>query len=333
MRARSPRSTKARGAAAAALGMVIALLTAGEARGAPGWRWPVESRVVTPYSNDDGNPYAGGVHRGIDIAAPVGATVRAARAGRVTYAGALGYSGLTVAVRTMDGYVTSYLHLSSIGVRRGEPVDGGTKLGATGTTGRRSNPEPHLHFGVRLADEDRHYVDPLTLLPPLPASNPAPAGAAPVPAPAVPRPAPVRARAAPVHVPVAPRRSPIPAARPVRLPLPAPAPRAAPVLVPAPRARAASVAPSRGPASLARRPAAAPRPAPAPAPQAQAVARDWGRPLALGGLALLVLALFGRTVARAARDANRAASARAYEALARAIRPARSHLARSRKAT
>ena len=199
----SARARKARGAAiSVALGVLLATLMTGEARGSPGWGWPVEGPVLTHYSNDESNPYAAGMHRGIDIAAPVGAGVRAARAGEVTFAGALGYAGLTVAVRTADGYVTSYLHLAAIAVRRGESVAGGARLGRVGTTGRRSNPKPHLHFGVRIAGEQRRYVDPLTLLPPLPGPGKAPR-AEPVPAPvrAGPQPAPARAialRPAPV---------------------------------------------------------------------------------------------------------------------------------------
>jgi hypothetical protein len=328
---------KARGVAAAGvLGVLLVALTAGEARGEPGWSWPVEGSVVTAYSNDDANAYAGGVHRGIDIAAAAGTPVRAARAGEVTYAGALGYSGLTVSIRTVDGYLTSYLHLSAVAVRRGETVGGGAQLGAVGTTGRRSKPEPHLHFGVRIAGEDRHYLDPLTLLPPLPGSSPAvPATPAPATVPAVPRPAPVRAISAPARVRPARRPEPRRAHIPVHLPLPAPVPRPAPVVAHWPRARPVPVAPARAPA-----PVPAPRhvhhgrtvhqPAPAPAPRAQAPARDWGRPLALAGIGLLVLALFGQSAVRGAGRANRALSARAYEAIARAVRPARAYLPRWR---
>src|SRR5690349_14333413 len=152
--------------AAIAVGVVLGP-GASEARGSPGWSWPVEGRVITAFANDAADPYAGGMHRGVDIAAPVGTSVKAARAGAVTYAGALGYSGLTVAVRTVDGYVASYLHLDAISVRRGQALDAGARVGEVGTTGRRSKPEPHLHFGVRRADEPNGYVDPLSLLPPL----------------------------------------------------------------------------------------------------------------------------------------------------------------------
>ncbi|MEX0993318.1 MAG: M23 family metallopeptidase [Solirubrobacterales bacterium] len=160
-----------------------------------GWVWPVRGTVITPYSNDNARPYAGGMHRGIDIAAAAGTPVAVASGGEVSYAGNLGSSGLTVAVRTQDArHVTSYLHLSTIAVSRGQRVDAGTRLGAVGTSGGRSVEQPHLHFGVRLADRDNFYLDPLSLLPPLGVN----ATGAPIPAPAT---APERAAEAPVPSP------------------------------------------------------------------------------------------------------------------------------------
>ena len=73
--------------------LVVAVAVLGAAPPAAGeeaWVWPVEGRVLTPYSNDNGQPYAGGMHRGIDIAAATGAGVVAARAGTVTHAGVVG---------------------------------------------------------------------------------------------------------------------------------------------------------------------------------------------------------------------------------------------------
>ena len=149
---------------------------------AAGWRWPVDGPVITQYRNGD-DPYARGQHRGIDIAAPVGTPVVAATGGAVTYAGVAGSSGLTIAVQTSDGRLeTSYLHLSSIAVRAGSSVAAGDRLGAVGTTGRRSAAEPHLHFGVRDAGDRFGYHDPLDFLP-----------APPPPGPRVPRPVPVPA--------------------------------------------------------------------------------------------------------------------------------------------
>jgi hypothetical protein len=324
-------SGKAKGAAATVvIGVLLVASTAEEARGSPGWSWPVEGGVITPYSNDEGNPYAGGMHRGIDIAAAVGAPVRAARGGEVTYAGALGYSGLTVAVHTEDGYVTSYLHLSAVSVRRGETIGGGARLGELGTSGRRSKPEPHLHFGVRLARPERRYVDPLSLLPPLPGSHAgAPVSPAPAAVLAVPEPAPARTVAAPRRSLGARRPAPRPALAPVRLPLPAPAERPAAVATPAHRIHPVPVAPA--PQRI-RHGRAHSRAAPALAPRVPATTPDWGRPLAFAGLALLVLVLFGRSALRVAGATNRIVSGRAYEMIGRALRPARACLPRSRKA-
>lgn len=134
----------------------------------------MRGNVATVYENDNARPYAGGMHRGIDIAAGVGTPVVAARAGTVTYAGALGAAGNVVAVRS-GPFVTSYLHLGRVAVTRRARVDAGARVGEVGTTGRRSVSEPHLHFGVRLATSDR-YVDPLSLLPGFRRARTVPAG-------------------------------------------------------------------------------------------------------------------------------------------------------------
>lgn len=185
----------------AAITTVLAVLVlCPQAAALPRWQWPVEGPVITPYRNGP-DPYAGGQHRGIDIAAPIGTAVGAAAAGTVTYAGVAGSSGLTVAVSTDDGFDTSYLHLSAIRVRTGDRVSAGQELGAVGTSGRRSAAEPHLHFGVRDAGTRFAYHDPLDFLPPLAAPSPEPrAEPVPVGQPLTPRSDPVAARLAAVPV-------------------------------------------------------------------------------------------------------------------------------------
>jgi hypothetical protein len=155
------------------------------------WVWPLRGEVITPYSNGD-DPYAGGRHRGIDIAGDVGRPVVAATGGTVRFAGTVGSSGLTVSVRSLDGFDTSYLHLSSASVREGQSVATGDRLGAVGTSGTRSAERPHLHFGVREAGTRHAYRDPLSLLPPLGAPGQSPVGAPlPQPAPTSPAPSPL----------------------------------------------------------------------------------------------------------------------------------------------
>ncbi|MFL5912518.1 MAG: M23 family metallopeptidase, partial [Gaiellaceae bacterium] len=142
------------------------------------WIWPVRGEVITPYRNGT-DPYAAGQHRGIDIASPVGTAVVAATRGSVTFAGVAGSSGLTISIRTADNrFDTSYLHLSSASVHEGDSVSAGQRIGAVGTSGRRSAEQPHLHFGVREAGSRQSYRDPLDFLAPLPAPpRPQPAAA------------------------------------------------------------------------------------------------------------------------------------------------------------
>jgi hypothetical protein len=178
-----------------ALTLILLGVLVPEARAEAGWRWPVSGEVATPYRNG-ADPYAGGQHRGIDIAAPVGSRVVAATSGTVTFSGTVGASGLTVSIRTADGrFDTSYLHLGSAAVGRGEHVSAGDPIGTLGTSDRRSIATPHLHFGVREAGQRHAYRDPLPFLPPPGAPEPrAPRAvpiAAPQPAPRVPAPAPV----------------------------------------------------------------------------------------------------------------------------------------------
>jgi Peptidase family M23 len=197
------------------------------AHGAAGWAWPVRGPVITSYRNGT-DPYAAGQHRGIDIAAPSGAPVAAATAGTVRFAGRAGFSGLVVAIRTADGrYDTSYLHLSAIGVAKGQRVSLGQRVGAVGTTGRRSARRPHLHFGVRDAGSRHAYHDPLDFLPP--PGRPAPEAPRGAPAPVR---VPARPRPAPAVRPVPPQGEPlgVPAGRPA----PAPSPRTLPSTLPSP---------------------------------------------------------------------------------------------------
>jgi hypothetical protein len=255
------------------LTLTAAFFLAGSALAAPpdawaSWVWPVTGKVITPYRNGT-DPYATGQHRGIDIAAPVGTAVRAATAGDVRFAGTAGSSGLTVSIRTGDGYDTSYLHLSSLAVRAGAHVSAGERIGAVGTTGTRSAAAPHLHFGVRDAGTRFAYHDPLAFLPPqpIPPSAPNPPGPAPAPAPepltpvAAPTPVPAP-RGAPRPLPgTAPAPKGVPGRAPGRAPQPHPAPGGAPALLSAPRTAARPLSgpvesdPARGAeARLSRRP-------------------------------------------------------------------------------
>ena len=86
-------------------------------------------------------------HAGLDIGAPYGAPVVAARAGVVTFAGDASGYGTTVIVDHGHGLTTLYAHLSAIEVRPGQSLITGERLGAVGATGLATG--PHLHVEVR----------------------------------------------------------------------------------------------------------------------------------------------------------------------------------------
>ena len=259
-----------------ALAFALIAPLAGAPTALAAWTWPLAGEVITPYRNGD-DPYAGGQHRGVDIAGPVGTPVVAAAGGEVLFAGTAGSSGVTVSIRTAEGFDTSYLHLSSLSVRKGDRVSAGGRVGAVGTSGRRSAERPHLHFGVRVSGSRHDYRDPLAFLPPPPVTGPqdplpsplpadVPARVAPEPAPLL-GPEPV-ASPRPRRVPVGRR---IPAARRIpatrRVPAPRPAPQAR--RVPAPGGARAPVPAATAAPEAVGRPVGAAQAAPAarPAPE------------------------------------------------------------------
>jgi len=95
------------------------------------------------------DPFSGGInfHRGIDIAAYIGAPVRASMDGRVVLVGDNSVFGKYILIAHQIGYSSFYGHLNRTFVRRGKVVRRGQKIGTVGNTGRTTG--PHLHFEVR----------------------------------------------------------------------------------------------------------------------------------------------------------------------------------------
>jgi Peptidase family M23 len=152
------------------------------------WTWPADGPVLRPFVFGE-DPYAGGQHRGVDVAGPAGAHVLSPAAGAVSFAGTVPGGGRSVTVQTADGYSVTLLHLGSYEVARGAFVAEGAAVGTIGPSGAAEHAEPYVHLGIRVTSEPHGYVDPLTLLPERRAQPPLPPPAqAPAPAPAEPSP-------------------------------------------------------------------------------------------------------------------------------------------------
>lgn len=87
-------------------------------------------------------------HSGLDIAAPKGTPVVAPKSGLVSNIGNYFYSGNMVFIDHGQGFITSYCHLDTITVRKGQMIKEGEVLGTIGKTGRVTG--PHLHWSVSL---------------------------------------------------------------------------------------------------------------------------------------------------------------------------------------
>jgi Peptidase family M23 len=152
------------------IGMLLSLVLSSTAAG---WAWPVDGPVLRPFAAE-GDPYAGGQHRGIDIGGTAGADLRSPATGVVSFTGQLPREGLCLTIRTSDGYSITLVHLGSIGVTTGTAIEEGDVVATIGPSGEAEWGEPYVHLGVRLTADPNGYLDPLSLLPARPVSEPQP---------------------------------------------------------------------------------------------------------------------------------------------------------------
>lgn len=116
------------------------------------------------------------MHTGVDLAAPEGTLVLAARAGRVLLVESVGGYGLSVLIDHGQGLETLYAHLLNAAVVPGQSVEAGAVIGRLGMSGQASG--PHLHFELRQRGAQLTALDPTPHLPPLLPPPPAPAAVA-----------------------------------------------------------------------------------------------------------------------------------------------------------
>jgi murein DD-endopeptidase MepM/ murein hydrolase activator NlpD len=93
---------------------------------------------------------SGAMHAGLDFRGPMGAPIRAAADGKVSFVGRRSGYGNVIEIRHGNGLMTRYAHMSKFKARVGQTVAAGDVIGAIGNTGRSTG--PHLHFEVRIND-------------------------------------------------------------------------------------------------------------------------------------------------------------------------------------
>ncbi|MBD1887148.1 peptidoglycan DD-metalloendopeptidase family protein [Microcoleus vaginatus] len=129
----------------------------GKQQSASGFIWPSKGVLTSGYGWRWGR-----MHKGIDIAGPIGTPIVAASDGVVTYAqwndGGYGY---LVEITHPDGTETVYAHNSRILVQKGQRVAQGEQISEMGSTGFSTG--PHLHFEIHPAGQGA--INPMALLP------------------------------------------------------------------------------------------------------------------------------------------------------------------------
>ena len=121
-----------------------------------GYIWPAQGVFTSGYGWRWGR-----MHKGIDVAGPVGTPIVASAPGVVSYAGYNdGGFGYLVEIDHADGSMTRYAHNSRILVSSGQQVAQGQQVSEMGSTGFSTG--PHLHFEIH---SPQGTVNPMAYLP------------------------------------------------------------------------------------------------------------------------------------------------------------------------
>ena len=106
--------------------------------------WPANGRIISNF----GRQKSGTINDGVNLALPIGTTIKAAENGVVAYAGSelKGYGNL-ILIRHKNNWVSAYAHNSKLLVKRGQKVTRGQAIAKSGKTG--SVHQPQLHFELR----------------------------------------------------------------------------------------------------------------------------------------------------------------------------------------
>ena len=127
--------------------------------------WPLDNILITSKYGERVNPFNNTIktfHYGVDFRASVGTKIKAMAAGVVVDTGNTDISckgasfGNWVLVKYNNGLSSTFGHLSSISVKKGQKVKTGDTIGlsggAPGAFGSGSSTGPHLHLSVYASD-------------------------------------------------------------------------------------------------------------------------------------------------------------------------------------
>lgn len=103
-------------------------------------------RISSPFNPNRRHPVTGrfAPHNGTDYATPIGTPVYATGDGVVVKAQKHALAGNYVVIKHGREYMTRYLHLHRILVKKGDRISRGQKIALSGNTGRSTG--PHLHY-------------------------------------------------------------------------------------------------------------------------------------------------------------------------------------------
>jgi murein DD-endopeptidase MepM/ murein hydrolase activator NlpD len=149
----------ARGGAVASAGVIVG--AGSVVSGGSMYREPLATARVLTLFRPPAEKYGAG-HLGVDLAAPPGASVLAAGAGVVRFAGPVAGRGVVVLVHP-DGISTEYEPVAAV-VVAGQRVTASERIGTVRGAHRSCAAVSCLHWGARRGDA---YLDPLSLLRPL----------------------------------------------------------------------------------------------------------------------------------------------------------------------
>lgn len=111
------------------------------------------------------------LHEAIDIMAPEGTSVVAAAPGTVEKMFISDAGGKTLYIRSADRLtVHYYAHLAEYadGLKEGQRVRRGQRIGTVGSTGNASPDAPHLHFSIMRTTQDAAWWEPANAVNPYP---------------------------------------------------------------------------------------------------------------------------------------------------------------------